>query len=83
VCPITAGAFSFPNYFQLYLDSLGKNADYLSVFLMTDNDLSGYSLPQNLIVISQTLEALREKIARFINDEFGMNEPPDALLKQP
>ena len=70
----------FPNYFQLYLDSLGKNADCLSVFLMTDNDLSGYRVPDNLIPIQLTLGALREKAARFINDEFGMNIQPDTLL---
>jgi len=74
---------AFPNYFQLYLDSLGKNADCLSVFLMTDNDLSGYRVPDNLIPIPLTLGALREKAARLINDEFGMNVLPDALLKQP
>ena len=73
----------FPNYFQLYLDLLGNNADCLSVFLMTDNDLSGYRVPDNLIPIQMTLGALREKAARFINDEFGMNVQPDALLKQP
>jgi glycosyltransferase involved in cell wall biosynthesis len=74
---------AFPNYFQLYLDSLGRNADCLSVFLMTDNDLSGYRVPDNLVPIQLTLGALREKAARLINDEFGMNVLPDALLKQP
>jgi predicted SAM-dependent methyltransferase len=74
---------AFPNYFQLYLDSLGKNADYLSVFLMTDNNLSGYRVPENLIPIQLTLGAIREKAARLINEEFGLNVLPDALLKQP
>ena len=50
---------------------------------MTDIDLSGYRVPDNLIPITMTLDALREKAARFINDEFGMNVRPDALLKQP
>ena len=74
---------AFPNYFQLYLDSLGRNADCLSVFLLTDNDLSGYRVPDNLMPIPMTLGALREKAARFISDEFGVDVPPDALLKQP
>ena len=74
---------AFPNYFQLYLDSLGRNADCLSVFLMTDIDLSGYRVPHNLIPIPMTLDALREKAARLIKDEFGMEVRPDALLKQP
>jgi glycosyltransferase involved in cell wall biosynthesis len=74
---------AFPNYFQLYLDSLGENADCLSVFLMTDNDLSGYRLPNNLIPIQLTLGALRKKAARFINGEFGMTVQPDELMKRP
>jgi tetratricopeptide (TPR) repeat protein len=74
---------AFPNYFQLYLDSLANNADCLSVFLMTDNDLSGYRVPENVIVVRLTLSDLRERVARFINDEFGMHVQPDALLKRP
>jgi len=72
-----------PNYFQLYLDSLGKNADCLSVFLMTDADLSSYKLPDNLIPVKLTLDDLRKKAARFMNDAFGMDVKPGALLKQP
>ena len=74
---------AFPNYFQLYLDSLGKNADCLSVFLMTDSDLSSYRVPDNLIPIQLTLGAFREKATRFISDEFNIVVQPDALLKQP
>ena len=73
---------AFPNYFQLYLDSLGRNVDCLSVFLMTDSDLSGYRVPDNLIRIPMTLEKLRERAAEFIRDEYGMDVRPDALLKQ-
>ena len=73
----------FPNYFQLYLDSLSNNAEHLSVFLMTDNDLSGYRVPHNLVPIPMTLGTLREKAARFISEEFGIDVRPDALLKQP
>jgi Glycosyl transferases group 1 len=74
---------AFPNYFQLYLDSLGRNADCLSVFLMTDSDLSGYQIPDNLILVPMTLGKLRDKAARFIGDEFGVDARPDTLLKQP
>jgi len=74
---------AFPNYFQLYLDSLGNNADCLSVFLITDNDLSAYRCPDNLIPIPMTLGALRTKFAQLITDEFGIDVNPDALLKSP
>jgi glycosyltransferase involved in cell wall biosynthesis len=74
---------TLPDYFQLYLDSLGRNADCLSVLLITDIDLSGYRVPDNLVPIPMTLDTLREKAAQFINDEFGMDVRPEALLKQP
>jgi len=74
---------AFPNYFQLYLDSLGNNADCLSIFLMTDNSLSGYRCPDNLIPIPMTLGTLKKKFARFIGDEFCVDVRPDALLKHP
>ena len=74
---------AFPNYFQLYLDSLARNADCLSVFLLTDSDLSGYRAPDNLIPVPMTIDALRGRAAQFIGDEFGINVRPDALLKQP
>lgn len=73
---------ALPNYFQLYLDSLGRNTDCLSVFLMTDNDLSHYRIPDNLVPIPMTLETLREDVVRFINDQFGVALRADAVLKQ-
>jgi hypothetical protein len=54
------------NYFQLYLDSLGRNADVLTVFFLTDTDLSAYRLPSNLIVIPLTMTLLRRKLADVI-----------------
>jgi hypothetical protein len=50
---------------------------------MTDNDLSGYRLPDNLIPIQLTLGVVREKAAHFINNEFGVTVEPDRLIKQP
>ena len=72
----------FPNYFQLYLDSLARNADCLSVFLITDNDLSGYRVPDNLITIPMTLGTIRDKAAQFMKDEFGLDVAPDKLLQK-
>lgn len=73
----------FPNYFQLYLDSLGQNADCLSVFLLTDNDLSAYRIPDNLVPIQMSLDALRERLALFVNAEFGLDLQPNELVKKP
>lgn len=71
----------FPNYFQLYLDSLGQNADCLSVFLLTDNDLTGYHVPSNLILVSMTLDDIRRDTACLMKEEFGIDVQPSALLK--
>lgn len=77
-----------PNYFQLYLDSLGRNANLLTVFLLTDVDLSSYRLPENLIPIATTIDELRVRLAVFLavettkrqGQEFGLIEPP-ALIQ--
>ena len=53
------------------------------MFLLTDIDLSGYRLPDNLILIPMTFGAIREKAARLISDEFGVDVRPEALMKQP
>jgi mannosyltransferase OCH1-like enzyme len=62
---------SFPNYFQLYLDSLGKNADVLTVVLLTDIDISAYRVPENLQIQPMTLEILRLRIQAFLLKAFG------------
>jgi Glycosyl transferases group 1 len=74
---------TLPNYFQLYLDSLARNFEFLSVFFMTDIDLSKYRVPENLIVIPFSFNELRNRAALFIRDEFGIAVEANALLKQP
>jgi glycosyltransferase involved in cell wall biosynthesis len=74
---------AFPNYFQLYLDSLARNSDCLSVFLVTDHDLSSFRLPDNLIPIPMTLDELRKRAARLLFVEFGVDVQPDSLIAEP
>ena len=74
---------AFPNYFQLYLDSLGRNAACLSVFLLTDNDLSGFRLPENLIPIPISLDEIRGRAAKFLRTEYGVDVLPSTLIKSP
>ena len=57
---------TFPNYFQLYLDSLGINKDILTVFLITDTDTSSYVVPDNLILINSSLQDVKQRAAKFI-----------------
>jgi len=72
---------SFPNYFQLYLDSLGINTDILTVFLLTDLDTSSFHLPENLILIPFALDEIRERLSTFIFKNFGQQIEPKALLQ--
>jgi glycosyltransferase involved in cell wall biosynthesis len=64
---------AFPNYFQLYLDSLGNNADVLVLHLYTNITLEGYELPSNIRVEQMTFEELNQKISTFLNVEFGVD----------
>jgi hypothetical protein len=71
---------SFPNYFQLYLDSLAINQDILRVVLVTDIDLSPYTVPANLIHIRLSLEEVRTKMAAAILDLYGKEVDPANLV---
>jgi hypothetical protein len=72
-----------PSYFQLYLDSLARNADTLSIFLLTDIDLSEYRIPDNLIRIATTLDCLRERFVRLLDEEFQLDIPSSRLVQRP
>jgi len=71
---------AFPNYFQLFLYSVGINTDILTVILITDIDLSPYRCPSNLVVISMTKEAVQIRAATFIRDTYGKSVEPKELF---
>ena len=62
---------TFPNYFQLYLDSLAMNSDIMVVHLHTNISLDGYERPSNLVVDSMTFDELNQKMRDFYLREFG------------
>jgi predicted SAM-dependent methyltransferase/glycosyltransferase involved in cell wall biosynthesis len=72
-----------PTYFQLYLDSLARNTDYLYVFFLTDTDLANYSIPENLIHIKMSLDELRKRCGSLLATEFGYTVDPETLIKSP
>ena len=72
---------TLPNYFQLYLDSLGINTDILTVFLITDIDVSSYSLPENLIVIKMPKLDVQQRASKLILDVYGKTVAPEDLLQ--
>ncbi len=61
---------SFPNYFQLYLNSLGQNESTLSVVLVTDIDLSSYQLPNNLIHVNMPISEVKQRASTFLKKEY-------------
>jgi glycosyltransferase involved in cell wall biosynthesis len=71
---------SFPNYFQLYLDSLANNTDCLTVFLVTDIDMSSYTCPENLIIIFMPKADLQARVSKFIEEGYQQKVAPENLL---
>jgi hypothetical protein len=73
----------FPNYFQLYLDSVAMNYDILRIILITDIDISSYTVPLNVIHVPMTLENVRERICKFIQTEYNKQVSTSEILKRP
>jgi len=72
----------FPNYFQLYLDSLAINKDLLTVFLISDADISNYNVPENLIQIKLTLEDIKNRISNVIYKTYGKHVSPNDIIQK-
>jgi hypothetical protein len=71
----------FPNYFQLYLDSLGINQDIMTLFLITDIDMSPYTCPNNLVLIKMSKIDVQKRASKFILDAYNKVIEPEELLK--
>lgn len=72
----------FPNYFQLYLDSLGINNDILHVLFMTDIDHSTYVLPPNVSFIHMTLDDVRLRAKTFLSKNYKVDVNANELIKR-
>jgi len=70
----------FPNYFQLYLDSLKMNQDILTVFFITDIDMTPYSVPENAIIIPLTKADVQRRLAQMLFNVFGKTADPTLLV---
>lgn len=64
----------FKNYFQLYLNSCGHNADLCDWLIFTDN-LDSYVYPENIKVYHFTWEQMRRKIMNKLECATGLGEP--------
>jgi hypothetical protein len=74
---------SFPNYFQLYLDSVEINADIFRIILITDIDLSKYKIPTNVIHFNITLDEIRERAKLFFLNEYHKLVSITDIIKKP
>lgn len=71
----------FPNYFQLYLDSVSINQDILHIFLITDINTNQYKLPNNVTVIESTLPEIRLKLKILLSESFSLEKiEPNKLI---
>jgi mannosyltransferase OCH1-like enzyme len=64
---------SFPNYFQLYLDSLKQN-ELLTVVLITDIPLD-YDVPKNLIHVHMPIEEVKQRARDFLKIHYPDKSP--------
>lgn len=71
----------FPNYFQLYLDSVANNADILRIVLISDIDLSSYVVPSNVIHFNISFNAVKTRVQQFLNDELHCSIDTEKILK--
>jgi glycosyltransferase involved in cell wall biosynthesis len=71
---------NFPNYFQLYLDSLSMNIDILTIFLVTDINIEKYNIPSNLIFINLSIQNIRERVTKLIYNTYDIIIQPETLL---
>jgi len=69
-----------PNYFQLYLDSLEINTDILTVFLVSDINISSYKVPKNLIQINMQLQIVKHRAKELILQTYNVTIDPEQLI---
>ena len=74
---------SFPDYFQLYLDSVQANADIFRIILISDIDISKYKVPTNVIYFKLSLNEVRERAMMFILKTCLRIVPTHDIIKKP
>lgn len=73
----------FPNYFQLYLNSLEMNT-LLTVVLITDIPLHcaplNYVLPKNVIHVHMSINEVKQRVSEFLKKEYNKEVRIDDLI---
>ena len=56
-----------PNYFQLWLDSCGKNPEFNWVVVTDDNLNGNYIIPENVSIAHMSLSDVEKRIYYYLN----------------
>ena len=65
---------NLPNYFQLWLDSAGKNPN-INFLLLTDNTVEEFKIPENVNVVKMDLQIVRERVKKVLPYKFELSKP--------
>jgi len=74
---------NFPNYFQLYLDSLEANDDILKILLITDINMDEYKIQKNIVLQYLTFDNVKIRLMKFIKYEYDLTVNTEEILKKP
>lgn len=64
----------FPGYFPLWLESGSRNS-MLDFILVTENDVGNYPIPDNVHIVRESFEALRERFQRLFPFQISLEHP--------
>lgn len=62
----------FPNYFDIWLATAGKNHSF-DFLIMTDSDMSSFNIPDNVKIIKMTLNEIRDRAIREVGFKVSLD----------
>lgn len=62
----------FPNYFDIWLATAGKNSSF-DFLILTDSDMSHFNIPDNVKVIRMTLNEIRDRASREVGFKVSLD----------
>lgn len=63
-----------PPYFLLWLDSCSQN-DMLDFLFVTDEDLSSYNIPENVHILVESFQKLKQRFQKLFDFQIALNQP--------
>ena len=64
----------FPNYFDLWLASAGKNQD-IDFILITDSKVPAYQFPENIKIVIMTISEIRDRVSKEVGFSVSLESP--------